>query len=127
MIELMVVIAIIGLLVTIVVPRVTDALDQGRKTSAWASAKGLHAGLERYYFDNDEYPGTVGVDVTTYAAFRTLVQDYVDLPADSGDAPFIFVNYKHTDDDPEDYELEIESKDRSHQGILITPDGVRED
>jgi len=130
LIELMVVIAIIGLLITIVVPRVTAALDQGRVTGAHASAKAIHAALERYYFDKSDYPTNAGLELT-YAQLKVALTSYVDLPGSGladGEAPFIFGEYIHGDypggSVDRTYTLIITAKDKIRTEYTITPDGV---
>lgn len=125
LIELMVVIAIIGLLITIVIPRVTAALDSGRVTGAHASAKAIHAALERYYFDESDYPDDLDHDLS-YANLKTELEDYIDLTGDGeddGEQPFIFESYLH-DEDELTYEMIITAKDKQRTEYTITPEGV---
>jgi len=58
LIELMVVIAIIGLLALMVVPRLTGAMDRAKRTKAMADIHEIQTALDRYYLDNGYYPTT---------------------------------------------------------------------
>jgi general secretion pathway protein G len=58
LIELMVVIIILGILATIVMPRVLDLPVQARRRAAAAQIAILKAALERYAVDTGEYPAT---------------------------------------------------------------------
>jgi general secretion pathway protein G len=58
LIELMVVIAIIGLLATIVIPNVRNALDKGKRVTAQANISQIKNALDRYYLDASAYPTT---------------------------------------------------------------------
>jgi general secretion pathway protein G len=58
LIEIMVVIAIIGLLALMIVPRFKGVTNQAKNTKAQADISALQQQLDRYYLDNGFYPTT---------------------------------------------------------------------
>ena len=58
LIEIMVVIVIIGILASVVVPRVMDNPDQARKAKAKHDIQALESALDVYRLDNFTYPTT---------------------------------------------------------------------
>ena len=86
LIELVVVVAILGILAVIVTPKVLGAMDNAKTNSAKSSAKQVQLGLERYYVTNSAYPsveefcgeGEDGQNCPPLA-MKTLLNDYVNL------------------------------------------------
>ena len=58
LIEIMVVVFILGLLVTLVAPRIIGRTDQARATKAQADIKGIEEALHLYKLDTGHYPTT---------------------------------------------------------------------
>lgn len=58
LIEIMVVIVIIGILASLVVPRIMDEPDKARVTKAIADIRALENALNMYRLDNYSYPST---------------------------------------------------------------------
>jgi general secretion pathway protein G len=58
LIEIMVVVFILGLLVTLVAPRIVGRTDEARRTKAAADVKGIEEALHLYKLDNGSYPTT---------------------------------------------------------------------
>lgn len=58
LIELMVVIVILGLLATMLVPRIMDRPDEARITKAMLDIRALESALKLYKLDNGFYPAT---------------------------------------------------------------------
>ena len=58
LLEIMVVVFIVGLLVTIVAPRIVGRTDDARRTKAAADLASLVQGLNLYRLDNGAYPTT---------------------------------------------------------------------
>ena len=58
LIELMVVIVILGLLATMLVPRIMDRPDEARITKALLDIRALESALKLYRLDNGFYPST---------------------------------------------------------------------
>ena len=58
LIEIMVVVVILGILASVVVPRIMDNPDKARVAKARIDIKGLEAALDSYRLDNFVYPNT---------------------------------------------------------------------
>lgn len=58
LIELIVVIAILGILAAILVPRFGGFQEKARKTQALVDAKQIATALDSYYAENDKWPDT---------------------------------------------------------------------
>ncbi len=58
LIEIMVVVFILGLLVTLVAPKIIGRTDEARRTKAMADIKGIEQALQMYKLDNGMYPGS---------------------------------------------------------------------
>ena len=58
LIEIMVVVFILGLLVTLVAPRIVGRTDEARRTKAAADIKGIEEALHLFKLDNGFYPTT---------------------------------------------------------------------
>jgi general secretion pathway protein G len=58
LIEIMVVVVIIGILASVVVPRIMDNPDKARKAKAQNDIRALESALELYKLDNFVYPTT---------------------------------------------------------------------
>ncbi len=58
LIEIMVVVFILGLLVTLVAPKIIGRTDEARRVKAMADIKGISEALHLYKLDNGNYPST---------------------------------------------------------------------
>jgi len=58
LIEIMVVVFILGLLVTLVAPKIIGRTDEARRTKALADIKGIEEALQLFKLDNGFYPST---------------------------------------------------------------------
>jgi general secretion pathway protein G len=67
LIEIMVVVFILGLLVTLVAPKIIGRTDEARRTKALADVKAIEEALHLYKLDNGAYP-------TTGQGLQALVQ-----------------------------------------------------
>ena len=67
LLEIMVVVFILGLLVTLVAPRIIGRTDEARRTKAAADIKGVEEALHLFKLDNGFYP-------TTDQGLQALVQ-----------------------------------------------------
>ena len=63
LIELIVVIAVLGVLATLIIPRVVGVKSKAETAAMDANEKIIRNALERYYLDNDEYPEEEGLEV----------------------------------------------------------------
>jgi general secretion pathway protein G len=59
MIELVVVMAIIGLLLTIALPRYMHSIDRGKEQVRQQNVAVMRDAIDRYYGDNGQYPETL--------------------------------------------------------------------
>lgn len=89
LIELLIVVAIIGILAVALVPRITGSTTTARDAARTADLAQISTGLELYYNDNGSYPGTAGVpecleDDTAVAdeAYDVLLNYLSSMPAD---------------------------------------------
>ncbi|MEO5328078.1 MAG: type II secretion system major pseudopilin GspG [Magnetococcus sp. THC-1_WYH] len=58
LIEIMVVIVILGILATLIIPRIMDRPDQARRTKASLDIQAIGQALDLYRLDNHRYPTT---------------------------------------------------------------------
>jgi general secretion pathway protein G len=58
LIEIMVVVFILGLLVTLVAPKIIGRTDEARRTKALADIKGIEEAMHLFKLDNGFYPST---------------------------------------------------------------------
>lgn len=78
LIELIVVIAVLGVLATLIIPRVVGVKSDAETAAMEANEKIIRNALERYYLDHDEYPEGLEVLEGGY-----LEVDYLDkIPYD---------------------------------------------
>ncbi|MFX0548753.1 type II secretion system protein [Hathewaya histolytica] len=59
LIELIVVIAILGILAAILLPRFSGFTDSAREKTVTSEAKAIYTSLEAYYAENGKYPATI--------------------------------------------------------------------
>lgn len=121
LVELVIVIAIIGLLVSIVGPQAGNVLDRSRVMAATASGKSLQAGMEMYYADpaHNAYPAAIN----SYADLQAALGGYINLPPAEGAAPFVFVSYSLTPGTGK-YALTLKARDRAGTQITVTAEEV---
>lgn len=75
LIELIVVVAILGILAAVLTPRVLDAIDNAEANGAEAFGKEIQLAMERYYLDNNGYPSVDQME----AQNGDTALDYADL------------------------------------------------
>jgi general secretion pathway protein G len=99
LIEIMIVVVILGILATLVVPRIIDRPDQARVVKAKQDIRSLESALQLYRLDNFNYP-------TTAQGLAALIRKpdaepkpanwhsaYLDrLPVDPWGNPYIYLN-----------------------------------
>lgn len=71
LIEVLIVVAIVGILAATALPLYTDYMRRGRITDATAAVADMRARMERYFLDNRTYlnGGACGADVPSAGAF----------------------------------------------------------
>ena len=95
LIEIMVVVFILGLLVTLVAPKIIGRTDEARRTKALADIKGIEEALHLFKLDNGFYPTTdqgIQALVTRPSNARNYNPDgYLDkLPIDPWGNPYVY-------------------------------------
>ncbi|MFY9440252.1 MAG: type II secretion system protein [Tepidanaerobacteraceae bacterium] len=84
LIELIVVIAVLGVLATLIIPRVVGVQSEAETAAMEANEKIIRNALERYYLDNDEaYPEELD-DLVEEGYLDEIPYDYVYEPEDDG-------------------------------------------
>jgi general secretion pathway protein G len=104
LIEIMVVVFILGLLVTLVAPRIVGRTDEARRTKAAADVKGIEEALHLYKLDNGFYPTTdqglqalVTKPETGNVPRRWNADGYLEsLPVDPWGNPYVFLSDGNT-------------------------------
>lgn len=95
LIEIMVVVFILGLLVTLVAPKIIGRTDEARRTKALADVKGIEEALHLFKLDNGFYPTTdqgLQALITRPSNARNYSPDgYLDkLPVDPWGNPYVY-------------------------------------
>jgi general secretion pathway protein G len=95
LIEIMVVVFILGLLVTLVAPKIIGRTDEARRTKALADIKGIEEAMHLFKLDNGFYPTTdqgLQALVTRPSNARNYSADgYLDkLPVDPWGNPYVY-------------------------------------
>lgn len=121
--ELIVVIAIIGILAFTITPRVLQALDDARLNSVMSIGNELHAAMERYWAAQPS-PGYPDTD-TDWAALRDQLSTVVGLgtPTDSNFTDFVY----YVNGDLTDYCISMDAKNKDTTTVRVTPGGVEKD
>jgi general secretion pathway protein G len=98
LIELMVVIVILGVLGTLVVPRLMSKPDEARVTAAKTNLSSIMQALDMYRLDNQRYPsadqGLAALAIRpTAAPVPTNWKQYLkDAPVDPWGRPYVYLN-----------------------------------
>jgi len=95
LIEIMVVVFILGLLVTLVAPKIIGRTDEARRTKALADIKGIEEALHLFKLDNGYYPTTAeglsGLVQKPANAKNWNPDGYLDrLPVDPWGNPYVY-------------------------------------
>lgn len=98
LIEIMVVVFILGLLITLVAPRILGRTDEARQTKAAADIKAIEQALALYKLDNGFFPTTeqglhalVVPPTTAPLARRWNADGYLEkVPIDPWGTPYVF-------------------------------------
>lgn len=100
LLEIMVVVFILGLLATIVAPRILGRTDDARRTKALADMKGVEQALNLYRLDTSGYPTTEqGLEALVHKPVRPPVprtwnpSGYLEhVPLDPWGNPYIYIS-----------------------------------
>ncbi len=92
LIELMIVVVILGLMATLLVPRIMDRPDEARVTKAKVDIRTLESALRLYRLDNGAYP-------TTEQGLAALIRkpDIAPIPRNYRDGGYLEVSSVPTD------------------------------
>lgn len=123
LIELMIVVVILGLLATVIMPRILDRPEQARRMKAKVDVRAIESALALFKTDTGRFP-------TTSEGLQALVADpgikgynrdaYLDkVPADPWGGAYVYVSPGiHS----RDYDLESYGKDSEDGGIADAAD-----
>ncbi len=109
LIELLIVVAIIGILAAIAVPNFLNAQVRAKVAKAVANQKAVATALEMYRTDNNSYIPmyAYGGTFNDYIPYRGLTTPVAYLTSlDAVDNPFASINHKNTSDNTYDQKLE---------------------
>ena len=126
LIELMIVVAIIGILAAIAVPNFTAYRNRSRVAAAVATAETVRAALTSYAAEqiNSLYP--LGDDIEDYAGAVALLNPYgAALPANSAKASIQSLSYDSEDGATYTLSLVVNVPEGvAGRQLTVTPDGV---
>lgn len=71
LIELVVVVAILGILAAVLTPRVLSAVDNAKQSGAESTGKQIQLAMERYYLDKGQYPSLADMETADSATSTT--------------------------------------------------------
>jgi general secretion pathway protein G len=72
LIELMIVIAVLGILAGIAIPKFSGVQDKAEIAAAKSELKSIQTGLEMYYAENNEYPTTSLSAISEYVQIDNI-------------------------------------------------------
>jgi type II secretion system protein G len=72
-VEVVAVVAIIGVLVAIIIPQVTKTIAKGRDARRMADIKSIASALQAYYMDNSAYPDAASLTKSTDSNFLSAL------------------------------------------------------
>ena len=92
LVEMLLVVAIIGILAALVIPRIVGVTDSSRITAAKADIKGgIKTALDRYEIDNGYYPRNLNDLIQAPSDAKHWNGPYLDaLPSDPWGEPYIY-------------------------------------
>lgn len=118
LIELMIVVVILGMLATIIMPRILSRPEQARRMKAKVDIRNIESALALFKTDTGRFPTTSeGLQVlVTDPGIRGYNSDgYLDkVPVDPWQSPYIYVSPGVRS---KDYDLESYGKDREDGGV----------
>lgn len=94
LIELMVVIAIIGILTALIIPRVLAAENQAKVNDVIDETRVIEAGIEQYYASQS--PSQLPYSTDSWGTFESAISPYVSLPANTTGQDFVFASWNRS-------------------------------
>ena len=121
LIELMIVVAIIGILAAIAIPNFLDLKDKAIFGTAKANVDVLRSVLASYAADSDtnRYP----VGPVDFAGISTLLPE-ANLPAGEIDAKWFPGSFGYTSADGTSFGISVQANDRATDDIFGSPSGI---
>jgi len=113
LIELMIVVAIIGILASIAYPNYQDSVKKSRRADAKSALLGFANAMERYYTENSTYCDAA-------AAGETAVSGCGTSTPDKG-KPAVFANESPLDGTDKFYDLKIQAVSQTTYTLRATP------
>lgn len=107
LIELMIVIAVLGILAGIAIPRLGGVKNKAEDAKINSAAAAIRSAMEMYYAENDSYPASNEID--DYEDLQGTVDDYVTLPDLTDSSGNDLVSSLTYNSDSDQYLLEITS------------------
>lgn len=123
LIEVMIVVVILGLLATVIVPKILNRPDQARRTRAIMDIRSIQSALAQFKLDTGRFPTTsegLGALVTNPGIKGYNNDGYLDkAPLDPWGKPYVYISPGlHT----KDYDLESYGKDGEDGGTGFDAD-----
>lgn len=91
LIELMVVIAIIGILTALIIPRVLAAENQAKVNDVVNETRVIEAGIEQYYASQN--PSQLPLTTSSWSTFAADLSPYVNIPPSTGGQDFLLQSW----------------------------------
>jgi prepilin-type N-terminal cleavage/methylation domain-containing protein len=106
LIELILVIAVLGILMSIAIPRISSMNDKAKDANIAQVAGSIRTAMEVYYQDEKVYPPEGDID-DNWNNLNTLLEVLVLEEMSSYNIDTF--DYRRDEDDPDDYEIEVVS------------------
>lgn len=130
LIELMIVVAIIGVIATIAVPNFLTYRNKSRIAAVISSSESIRASLASYSADSQQNRYPTSVEITDLASLRALVNTHGGSLPETPDFEFMHYTRYDTNSDGEDdsysMRLNLPGMPNTFIGyeVLITPTGI---
>ena len=105
LIELIIVIAVLGILSVIAIPRLTGLQDKAKDADLAQVSGSIRTAFEAYYFDNQSYPATDDIENWTDLKSTLTILDITDME----DYNIKTGSLEYELDDPDNYTLKLTS------------------